>query len=956
MARVIVPLVSAMGTTEHPGNNRGVDHLVRAWFAAVALLAGWFYLHVNGGLHVSSRAEDLYSVQLQAWYDGHTYLGYVPDPALARLKNPYDARLNQPYRLLDLCYYQNRYYSYFGVAPIILIGLPWHWATGTFLKQGSIVFVFVYGSLLLSLYIVYHLWRAYLRAIPFGVVAVASGLLVIGNLGLLHLLVGNFYQVAQSGANFCQLASLAAGLLALRHPRRWRWWLGLASLAAGFAVASRPSFLFGGISLLPICAVVAQRNRGQRPDRPAIWCWIQPLLMAAWPAALICAGLLWHNWIRFGSVGEFGSSYILAGVDPRTLKLFSLGYVYHNVVVFLSNSAATFHYFPFYHDLVYPVGLNHFPFVFLAGAVALAAGRCARRTDPELTGGVLTLLLASLGTFASVAGFVECWLRYEVDFFVPSLLAATVGWLCLYRRFGHKPMARRAVAILGSLLAVTTAVNVLLVAAAVCPPERLAAISRMSNRLVGWIDAARGYSYGPVRLQLSMAGTPRNERERLIATGPQGEDSVYFQPAGDGKIMVGYDHRNVGGPVSAAFAAPIGGVHTVDISMGSLLPADNQAFFDGWTESDIYRAKHLLRVGWDGRPVLEASCDFYPAGPNEVEFGDGASGRPSAPKSGWAIQGVQRRSFEQRGVDQAEPDFQGYARFDVRFGENRAERREPVLATGGPGAADLLYVHYLPDGRLRFGVDNWNGGLFEGDPFKGEAGRLHTVYLSFGSLYGGGRTSDDFVLVLDGRPVARTRFPFYPTRLDRIVWGLNSVHSSVAGGMFSGTLSGITAITKAEFDRHYSQPDLAPGRITGGKISLTVRFDYVSSRAGQPLVVTGKTGAGDFIYVVYDSDREVHFGFDHWGSGGLSGPAVPLDFSRSHIVVVTMGSLHDLGTAAKPDLETVRVTLDGRIALEGRAACYPTSSQEIEIGRNDIGGSSCALILAGEVRAVDGGR
>jgi hypothetical protein len=69
-----------------------------------------------------------------------------------------------------------------------------------------------------------------------------------------------------------------------------------------------------------------------------------------------------------------------------------------------------------------------------------------------------------------------------------------------------------------------------------------------------------------------------------------------------------------------------------------------------------------------------------------------------------------------------------------------------------------------------------------------------------------------------------------------------------------------------------------------------------------------------------------------------------------------MGSLHDLGTAAKPDLETVRVTLDGRIALEGRAACYPTSSQEIEIGRNDIGGSSCALILAGEVRAVDGGR
>jgi uncharacterized membrane protein len=802
----------------------------------------------------------------------------------------------------------------------------------------------------------YHLWRAYLRAIPFGLIAVASGLLVFANLGLLHLLVGNFYQVAQSGANFMQLASLAAGLVALRHPQSWRRLLGLASLAAGFAVASRPSFLFGGTSLLPICAVIAQRNRSQRPDRPAIWCWIEPILIAALPAALICGGLLWYNWIRFGSAWEFGSSYILAGVDQRRLKLFSLSYVPHNVAAFLSNPAPTFHYFPFWRDLVYPVGLNHFPFIFLAGAVVFAAVSWARTADFKLRGAVLTLLSASLGTFASVAGFMECWLRYEVDFFVPSLLTATVGWFCLYQRFMSQPIARRVTTTLGSLLAVTTAVNVMLVAAAVCPPDRLAAIGRLSNRLVGLIDAAEGYSYGPVGLQLSLAGTPMNERERLIATGPHGSDSIYFQSVGDGKIIVGYDHKHVGGPVSAAFAAGLGGRHTVDLSMGSLLPAENQKFFDGWTESEIYRAKHLLRVLWDGRVVLEASCEFYPAGPNEVEFGDGQSQQPSARQSPWTLTGVRRRSFDKSMVKEAERNFQGYARFNLRFAENRAERREPVLATGGAGAADLLYVHYLPDGRLRFGVDNWNGGLYEGDSFEGDADRLHTVYLSFGSLHGGGRTSDEFTLVLDGRPVARARFAFYPSPLDRIVWGLNSVHSSVAGEMFSGTISGIIAITKAEFEQHYAPPDRALDSIKGGKISLTVRFDFTHSLAGQPLIVTGKTGAGDFIYVVYDSDRQVHFGFDHWGSRGLSGPAVPLDFSRSHKVVVTMGSLRDSGTATPENDATVRVTLDGRIVLEGKAACYPTSTQEIEIGRNDIGGSSCALILSGEVLAINSGR
>jgi hypothetical protein len=65
-----------------------------------------------------------------------------------------------------------------------------------------------------------------------------------------------------------------------------------------------------------------------------------------------------------------------------------------------------------------------------------------------------------------------------------------------------------------------------------------------------------------------------------------------------------------------------------------------------------------------------------------------------------------------------------------------------------------------------------------------------------------------------------------------------------------------------------------------------------------------------------------------------------------------MGSLYPPGSdAARASL--VRVTLDGKVALEGRFPSHPSSPADIRIGSNPIGGSTCDAAFNGRLLVVE---
>ena len=135
-------------------------------------------------------------------------------------------------------------------------------------------------------------------------------------------------------------------------------------------------------------------------------------------------------------------------------------------------------------------------------------------------------------------------------------------------------------------------------------------------------------------------------------------------------------------------------------------------------------------------------------------------------------------------------------------------------------------------------------------------------------------------------------------------------------------------------------------------IEMSVVFPNGPGGSREPLVVTGRQGSGDLVYVVYTDPAHVAFGFDHWGGGGVVGQPVAVDYGRAHRVSVTLQSLYPAESPAHASTR-VRVALDGVAALEGNSPCYPAGAEHIFVGRNPIGGSTCGQAFNGRIVTVE---
>jgi hypothetical protein len=130
-----------------------------------------------------------------------------------------------------------------------------------------------------------------------------------------------------------------------------------------------------------------------------------------------------------------------------------------------------------------------------------------------------------------------------------------------------------------------------------------------------------------------------------------------------------------------------------------------------------------------------------------------------------------------------------------------------------------------------------------------------------------------------------------------------------------------------------------------GDISMVVMFPVGKVGTSEPLVVTGVPNAGDLLFVSYIGSNRLRFGLDHWGSPVTLSETVYTDLAKPHSIAISMDSLHE-------DLSKkngVEVLLDGRAVLTSAREPFESSPDEVEIGTNFIGGSSCGEHFTGKV-------
>ncbi len=795
--------------------NVGLKQALRRWggraiLAAACALVGWFYFWTVdpaiSQLNTPKPADAYYNLLVEGFRAGHLYLNKQPAPQLAKLANPYDPNQNRPYHVHDLSYYRGHFYMYFGVTPALLLFWPYVALTGHYLFHKHAVAVFAVLGFLVAAFLIASVRRRYFAGVGGGVML--AGVLALGlATGVPPMLRRpDVWEVPIA----CGYALLMVVLLliwrALHAPRRAHWWLAGASLAYGLALGARPSLLFGAVVLLVPVASWLRRPAAAAGAAPVRW-W-SLLAAAVVPITLVGCGLLLYNYLRFNNPFEFGETYQLTWFYEHDLPHFGLKFVWFNLRLYLFQPVWWSCYFPFAMGSVPPppppgqLGvenmfgvLTNVPFVWLALAAPLAWWRRpdeARKTLRWFAAAVAALGICALLPLLVFAGACN---RYEVDFLPTLILLAVGGVLAVERRLADRPRWRRAARCgWGALLAYSVIFNVCysLQVWGRLSTEDPSAYHHLAH-IGDWpayaIARLRGAVPGPLELKVKLPPFTHPHYEPLLVTGfAPWADYLYLHYRDARHLTVGFEHTSWGGPVSAPVAVDYGKDHTFVIELGSLYPPPESPWFRGPDDAVCVARLSRVKVLLDGRvaisgftPVYNASAwNRYPGqNPFAQQFGRKFTGRILAERTLPPPPLPNLRAV-------------GPVTMSVRFGRVQPGLGEPLIVTGVPGRADMLYVLRPDPGHIILGLDHWGGGGPLSKPIAIDPERFYTVQAFMGSLYppSSHLAPHDprrrrFEVRFEGRTVLTGDIDFFPATPEQVYFGWNPVGGSTTALRFN---------------------------------------------------------------------------------------------------------------------------------------------------------------------------
>jgi hypothetical protein len=916
--------------------------LLVAGLATLFCLQGAFACWLIGFDFCSPVPAGFYGWQTEAFVSGQLPLKMLPDPRLADLSNPYEGSQNAGFRVLDASYFKGRYYSYFGIGPILLLTLPWRLVTHTYLTEPGATAILLLATNAVAAALLLALRKSYFTTISSGVTAAAFALVTIGSFETVHLVGSNAGTVAQMGAYLCLTSALFFLTRALSGQSPVLA-VFLCSFSCGSAIACRPSFAPIAAMLVPVVGLIWSRHRGERQ--------VPGLLAAALlPLGAVAAGLLAYNYARFESPWEFGNRFQLTNVDYRSVQLLASTNIRGHVAAFLFAPISLSHYFPFLrntHDVV-PIGLFCLcPASILGVGMLSYLGAAKDQRTKDACAISVGVLISFAGIFLFLAAYLLFLFHYEIDFLYPWCWVACFGWFAVLSDSRVRISATHAISVGGCILCgASAAMAILFTLSGADVSARAPRLTRAINSLVDSLDRHSGVTYGALRLQARFAAEKVVGNWPLVLTGLDHADLVYAKIAADDTVRIGYFHTGLGGPIGEPIKLDLSTDHEIEVAMGSLLPPSAHPFFKSWSDADVIRAKSTLSVKIDGVSALSASVDYYESSPGSIRIGENPHltdvaasrfpGRISAIVVPFSLPGA---------TDTRAWVGAGGVSFTMKVPPGRVSGLEPILSTGNRGKGDLLFINYLPGSRVTFGLDHW-GGAVRSLPVPMEPNEPHTITVVSSALSGPTGRKPFFEVVCDGRSVLCVPIVTYSSDADHVYLGLNAIGSSMADPMFAGTIFNIQTmrpLSKEVRWDSFSKP---------GTISMRVLFPEIISPAGQPLVTVGKSGMADFVYAVRTDLDHIRFGFDHWGVGGALSDPFAFDPNRRHLIEIYLSSLQAVD-GTRPSGDGFEISFDGISVLKGNLKPYPATANTIFVGTNPLGGSTTTSFFQGDIQPLE---
>jgi hypothetical protein len=311
---------------------------------------------------------------------------------------------------------------------------------------------------------------------------------------------------------------------------------------------------------------------------------------------------------------------------------------------------------------------------------------------------------------------------------------------------------------------------------------RLAVPSEAEIRTAGWV--------GPVRLHLRFPKFEHVHSEPLLSTGSaQAADMIYVTYLGPNRLLFGHDSTHGGGVESAAVDYDPAVEHVLDIGLGSLeAPAGT-----------LPSANMGLRLKFDGRWLIAIARPTHPSYPYQNLFGYN-SGLGSAEES---FSG----SLVPEHIEASYPSANGLpgegpVEVSLRFVPMPSDISEPLVVSGVTGRGDIVFVRYLADSKIQFGVDHWSVGLKLSESIPFQEGTVYTLTVSSAAFLPAADSTtwastpravrdhllSSIELFLDGKKILDAAWTGYDASASQLSIGKNPIGGSTTGPSFSGVV------------------------------------------------------------------------------------------------------------------------------------------------------------------------
>jgi len=243
-----------------------------------------------------------------------------PSKELLSLDNPYDRALRESSGFLaewDHVLYKGKYYSYYGIAPVILLFLPYHLITGYFFPTDIAVMIFAVIGLVFLAMTYNVIIKKWFSRIPSG--CYISGLIIIMTVCGIWFSTARplFYEISiSSGFAFVTLGAyflISSNVIGSEKTSLPK--VTFASLFLAIAVLCRPT-----LAVYSICACVYYaigfKKSAEITDAEGIIQTVKKrrikyLICVLTPFVVLGSVQMWYNYARFDSPFDFGIQYSL---------------------------------------------------------------------------------------------------------------------------------------------------------------------------------------------------------------------------------------------------------------------------------------------------------------------------------------------------------------------------------------------------------------------------------------------------------------------------------------------------------------------------------------------------------------------------------------------------------------------------------------------------------------------